>query len=292
MGTATPLNLKTKNVLVTGGSRGLGHAIIKQLGAEQANVLFCSRTENDLLTAADELKRLFNPPQRLLAQRCDIAKEKDVVALFERLDAEFASLYAVINNAGVQKPIGAFDQADWKEWRKTVETNLFGTALVCRHAIPFLKRSGCGKIINLSGGGAATQRPNFSAYAASKAAVVRLTETLAAELREFNIDVNAVAPGALNTRLLDEMVAAGANKVGPKAHADALQQAASGGHSIEKAARLCVYLASPASDGITGKLISAQWDSWSELQQHRDILDSSDVYTIRRILPKDRGYDW
>lgn len=292
MDTATALNLNGRNVLVTGGSRGLGRAIVKELGAQRANVLFCSQTEKQLLAASDELKAFFPPPQRLIAQVCDISEEKEVTQLFKRLTAEFDTLYAVVNNAGVQRPIGGFDQADWSAWRRTIEVNLLGTALVCRHAIPFLKAVGCGKIVNLSGGGAATPRARFSAYAASKAAVVRLTEVLAEELREFHIDVNAVAPAALNTRLLDEIVAAGADKAGAGSYAQAIQQLAEGGYPIEQAARLCVYLASPASDGITGKLISAQWDRWSELQQHRELLQSSDIYTLRRIVPKDRGYDW
>jgi len=292
MDTATALNLNGRNVLVTGGSRGLGRAIVKELGAQRANVLFCSQTEKQLLAASDELRAFFPPPQRLIAQVSDISQEKEVAQLFKRLTAEFDTLYAVVNNAGIQEPIGCFDQADWSAWRRTIEVNLLGTALVCRHAIPFLKDAGCGKIVNLSGGGAATPRARFSAYAASKAAVVRLTEVLAEELREFHIDVNAVAPAALNTRLLDEIVAAGADKAGAGSYAQAIQQLAEGGYPIEQAARLCVYLASPASDGITGKLISAQWDRWSDLQQHRELLQSSDIYTLRRIVPKDRGYDW
>ena len=292
MDIGTSLNLEGKSVLVTGGSRGLGRATVKEFGAQGANVLFCSKTEEQLLAASDVLKAFFPPPQRLVAQVCDVSQEKEVVQLFKRLTAEFETLYAVINNAGVQAPIAAFEQADWSAWRRTIEVNLLGTALVCRHAIPFFKTAGHGKIVNLSGGGAATPRARFSAYAASKAAVVRLTEVLAEELREFHIDVNAVAPGALNTRLLDEIIAAGADRAGAESYAQAERQLTEGGYSIDQAARLCVYLASPESDGITGKLISAQWDSWRELQQHRELLQSSDIYTLRRIVPKDRGYHW
>jgi len=292
MGTEKALNLDGNSVLVTGGSRGLGRGIVKELGEQGANVLFCSRSEKHLLATSDELKAFFRPPQRLVAQVCDISQEKEVAQLFKRLTAEFDTLHAVINNAGVQEPIGLFDQVDWLAWRRTIEVNLLGAALVCRHAIPLFKARNCGKIVNLSGGGAATPRAYFSAYAASKAAVVRLTDTLAEELHDFHIDVNAVAPGPLNTRLLDEVIAAGAEKAGLQNYEHALRQRADGGYPIDDAARLCVYLVSSASDGITGKLISAQWDPWSKLQQHRELLQSSDVYTLRRIVPKDRGYDW
>jgi NAD(P)-dependent dehydrogenase (short-subunit alcohol dehydrogenase family) len=292
MGPATTIKLNGRNVLITGGSRGLGRAMVKEFGADGANVLFCSQSEKQLVATCEELKSFFPPPQKLLAQVCDISQEKEIAQLFKRLAAEFGTLYAVINNAGVQGPIGAFDEADWSAWCRTIETNLLGTALVCRHAIPLFKAAGCGKVVNLSGGGAATPRARFSAYAASKAGVVRLTEILAEELRDFRIDVNAVAPGPLNTRLLDEVIAAGADKAGAQNYAQAVEQRTEGGYPIDDAARLCVYLASPASDGITGKLISAQWDPWSELQQHRELLQSSDIYTLRRIVPKDRGYDW
>jgi len=153
-----------------------------------------------------------------------------------------------------------------------------------------MKRVGRGKIINLSGGGATTPLPRISAYAASKAAIVRLTETLAEELREFTIAVNAVAPGALNTRLLDEVLAAGSDVVGKEFYEKSLKQRDSGGAPLEKAARLCVYLASEVSDGITGKLISAPWDPWESLHEYREQLAKSDVYTLRRIVPEDRGF--
>jgi NAD(P)-dependent dehydrogenase (short-subunit alcohol dehydrogenase family) len=292
MGPATAITLSGRNVLITGGSRGLGRAMVKEFGAGGANVLFCSQSEKQLVATCEELKSSFPPPQKLAAQVCDISNEKEVGQLFEKLANEFGSLYGVINNAGVQEPIGFFEKVDWHAWLRTIEINLLGTALVCRHAIPILKANGCGKIVNLSGGGAAGPRARFSAYAASKAAVVRMTETLAEELRDFHIDVNAVAPGPLNTRLLDEVIAAGADNAGAQNYAQALQQRTEGGYPIDDAARLCVYLASPASDGITGKLISAQWDPWSELQKHRELLQSSDIYTLRRIVPKDRGYDW
>jgi NAD(P)-dependent dehydrogenase (short-subunit alcohol dehydrogenase family) len=134
--------------------------------------------------------------------------------------------------------------------------------------------------------------PFFSAYAASKAAVVRYVETLALELIEHGIDCNSIAPGALNTRLLDEVLAAGPDRVGKAFYEASLKQKATGGDSPEQAAELCVFLASTASDGITARLISAKWDPWGELPRYRDDLAGSDLYTLRRIVPADRGKDW
>jgi len=150
---------------------------------------------------------------------------------------------------------------------------------------------GYGKIVQLSGGGATNPLPGLSAYAASKAAVVRFAETLAQELREHHVDVNSVAPGALNTRMLDEVLAAGPELVGQGFYERALEQQRTGGVPLERGAALAVWLASAASDGVTAKLLSAVWDPWSELPQHLDDL-ASDVYTLRRIVPGDRGLDW
>jgi 3-oxoacyl-[acyl-carrier protein] reductase len=170
-----------------------------------------------------------------------------------------------------------------------VRVNLFGTVLMCRAVIPLLRRRGFGKIVNLSGGGATAPLPFLSAYAASKAAVVRLTETLAHELKDARIDVNALAPGALNTRLLDEVLAAGPEKIGAEFHRRALRQRDEGGAPLDKGAELCVFLASAESDGISGRLLSALWDDWRALPARREELERSDVYTLRRIVPADRA---
>jgi 3-oxoacyl-[acyl-carrier protein] reductase len=134
--------------------------------------------------------------------------------------------------------------------------------------------------------------PFQSAYAASKAAVVRFGETLAEEVRPFGITVNAVAPGMLNTRLLDEVLAAGPEKVGQDYYDRAVEQKARGGAPIERAAELCVYLASAESGGISGKLIAAIWDPWETLDERASELQESDIYTLRRIVPADRGKSW
>lgn len=144
----------------------------------------------------------------------------------------------------------------------------------------------------LVAGGATAPLPFISAYAASKAAVVRLTETLSEEVKDFGVDINAVAPGALNTRLMDEVLEAGQESVGESFYQSTIKQQAGGGTSLEKGAELCVYLASEKSNGITGKLISAVWDSWSEFDNHRKDIETTDIYTLRRIVTTDRGMDW
>jgi NAD(P)-dependent dehydrogenase (short-subunit alcohol dehydrogenase family) len=198
----------------------------------------------------------------------------------------------LVNNAGVYGPIGRIEDNDWDEWMQAIRINLFGTVLMCRAILPHLREQGYGKIINLSGGGATAPLPRFSSYAASKAAVVRFSETLAEEVREHRIDVNAIAPGPLNTRLLHQVLQAGPERTGQAFYERSLKQREEGGAPLDKGAALAAFLASEASDGITGRLLSAVWDKWAELPAQRSYLDKSDIYTLRRIVPEDRGQKW
>src|SRR5262249_1815502 len=141
-------------------------------------------------------------------------------------------------------PLGPVEENDWADWVRAVSINLFGTVLMCRATLPALREQGYGKIVNLSGGGATAPLPRLSAYAASKAAVVRFTETLAEEVRESRIDVNAIAPGALNTRLLDQVLQAGPGRVGQGFYDRAVKQQAEGGVPLARGAELAVFLAS------------------------------------------------
>ncbi len=287
------MKLANRNAIVTGGSQGLGRAIVEAFVREGASVLFCARdpqVANE--TAAAIRTHAQRTGQLVIAQGCDVSSPEQVEGLFALADEAFGTLHVLVNNAGVYGPKGPSDEVDFEEWRRCVDINLHGTLLPCRAAMRRFKASRYGKIVNLSGGGATNPMPNVSAYAASKAAVVRLTETLALELQPFAVDVNAVAPGALNTRLLDEVLAAGPEAVGADFYGRSLKQAREGGVPLSFGADLCVYLASAESDGVTGKLISAKWDPWKRLHEYRAELGSSDIYALRRITPEDRGKNW
>ena len=286
------MKLTGLNAIVTGSNQGLGLEIATAFVREGASVAICARDESKLGPAAEALRAIAPPGARVQAQRCDVSNPGEVSTFVEEAIRGLGSIQILVNNAGVYGPKGASETVDFDEWRRALEINIHGVFLPSRAIIPHLKAQGRGKIINLSGGGATAPLPFLSAYAASKAAVVRLTETLAEELRSHAIDVNAVAPGALNTRLLDEVLDAGPETVGAGFYEKALKQKESGGASLEVAASLCVWLASGESDGITGKLISAPWDPWKELAARREQLAKSDIYTLRRIVPEDRGAKW
>jgi NAD(P)-dependent dehydrogenase (short-subunit alcohol dehydrogenase family) len=188
--------------------------------------------------------------------------------------------------------MGRIDEIDWAEWLRAMDININGSVLPIRAVLPHFKQQRYGKIVQLSGGGATNPLPRITAYAASKAAIVRLAESLALDVKEDGIDVNCIAPGALNTRLLTQLLEAGPEAVGATFY-DRMKVIADGAHTpLEVGARLAVFLGSAESDGITGKLISAPWDPWETFQRHRRDLDTTDVYTLRRIVPKDRGLTW
>jgi NAD(P)-dependent dehydrogenase (short-subunit alcohol dehydrogenase family) len=286
------MKLKGRKILITGASQGFGLAVAEQCVVEGADVAVCARSRDKIEQVGAALRARATGGQRVVAAVADVSIAKDVEGLVARADGELDGLDGLVNNAGIYGPKGPIEDVDWTEWVRAIEINLYGTVLPCRAVLPIFRRRGGGKIVNLSGGGATAPLPRLSAYAASKAAVVRFTETLSEELAGSNIDVNAVAPGALNTRLLDEVLAAGPDKVGAVFYDRALKQKRDGGAPLDKGAALCTFLLSADSDGIRGRLLSALWDPWAELPSRRAELEGSDIYTLRRIVPKDRGRDW
>lgn len=282
------MKLAGLNALITGGSQGLGKVIAEHFLREGANVALCARGEKELAATRDELAGKF-PARKVFTQPCNVASEEQVDALVAFAAQQLGPLHALVLNAGIYGPMGSTESVSLDEWRRALDINLYGVLLPCRAVIPQFKQAGRGKIVILSGGGATNPLPNISAYAASKAAVVRLMETLAEELRPHHVDVNAIAPGALATRLVDEVLAAGPEKVGAAFYEKNRQWKEKGATPLELGAGLAVYLASAESDGITGKLISAQWDPWRTLHEYRDELAQSDIYCLRRIVPEDRG---
>jgi 3-oxoacyl-[acyl-carrier protein] reductase len=284
------MKLRNLNALITGGSQGLGKVIAEFFLREGANVVICSRGEKELLVTHGDLAKNF-PTQKVSAKMCDVSNESQVNELVAFALGELGSLQVLVLNAGIYGPMGATESVSLDEWRRAMDINLYGVLLPSRALIPHFKKAGRGKIIVLSGGGATNPLPNISAYAASKAAVIRLMETLAEELKSFHVDVNAIAPGALKTRFVEQVLAAGADKVGTAFFEKNKKWSEDGAVPLELGASVAVYISCAESDGISGKLISAQWDPWEKLHEFKGDLEG-DIYTLRRIVPKDRGKTW
>jgi NAD(P)-dependent dehydrogenase (short-subunit alcohol dehydrogenase family) len=278
--------------IITGANQGLGLEIARQYVEAGASLMLCARDQRLLEQASDKLRALAGPDQKIVSVPADISKEEDVRALFNATMSDLGECHILVNNAGIYGPKGEIESVDWSEWVRAMEINVMGSVLMCRAVLEHFKAQKYGKIIQLSGGGATNPLPRISAYAASKAAIVRFAETLAEEVRGSGIDVNCIAPGALNTRMLQEILVAGPGKVGQAFYDRSLKQKETGGAPIETGAGLAVFLASAGSDGITGKLISAVWDNWEQWPEHRDELSASDAYTLRRIAGRDRGFTW
>lgn len=227
--------LTGRTALITGGTQGLGLQIARDyLAAGVAGVYVCGRNPDALQGALRELRGAAGPGQKVLGEVADVSSPGDVDRVVAAASSGLGGVTILVSNAGVYGPKGTIDGVDWPEWARAVEINLFGSVLPARALVPQFRERRYGKIVQLSGGGATNPLPGLSAYAASKAAVVRFAETLAEELREHRVDVNAIAPGALNTRMLDEVLAAGPQAVGQAFYDRALEQQRSGGVPLER----------------------------------------------------------
>ncbi len=289
------MQLQNKTALITGGSRGIGKTVARAFLREGANVMLAARSGEELKAAREELAREAGAKKgeagggrregenRIAICAADVSSEEDVEKLVGETLKRFSKIDILVNGAGIYGPIGPSERVDFEKWKQTFEINVFGTFKMFQEVAPHMMKRKKGKIINFSGGGDGPF-PRFSAYSASKASVVRLTETLAAEMKEYNIDINAIAPGGVNTTFLDQALAAGAQATGEERYKALLKQKEEGGVPPEKTAELCVFLASAASDGLSGKLLSAVWDDWRSWKPSdiKDIM-KGDRYNLRRV---------
>ena len=281
--------LENKCALITGGSAGLGYEISKAFLKAGCDIFITGRDEEKLKRALNQLS-LEYPQRKIKALSSDVSSEKDCEHIIDSFIGEFKRIDILVNNAGVYGPFGSISKDNWKDWKEAIKINLFGSVYLASLVSELMKQNNFGKIIQLSGGGATNPLPYISSYAASKAAVVRYIETLAVELEEFNIDVKAIAPGALNTSLLDDILKNGKGKIDEKFYEKQLELKKTGGVSMNYGVDLCLFLASEKSNGLTGKLISALWDNYKDWMKNIDEVTNSDLYTIRRIVGKDRNF--
>jgi NAD(P)-dependent dehydrogenase (short-subunit alcohol dehydrogenase family) len=277
-------------VLITGASRGLGAHLTRTFWDAGWNIALVARGHKDLCCLIDNLTG--HGGQESMIFPCDLNNPGAVSALVKELCEKLPRLDLLVNNAAIHGPIGPLVTNNLLAWNEAIQVNLLSPVALCHGLSSLIANSGGGSIINLSGGGATGPRANFTAYASSKSALVRFSETLAQELLPQNIRVNCIAPGAMKTALLEEVVASGVNSSGKREFEIAEKVVAEGGASMDKVADLALFLASSASIGITGKLISAVWDNWSEWPSHLEELSKSDAYTLRRIAGRDRGFAW
>jgi NAD(P)-dependent dehydrogenase (short-subunit alcohol dehydrogenase family) len=278
------MNFKNKKIVITGGSLGIGLAIAKQLAIEGATIIIAARNDEELAFAKKELLDLTSRDH--YAYRVDVSKWTDVKIFAEWVEVEIGVIDGLVNCAGIYGPIGKTVDIEPEEILKTIEINLMGTIHMCGAFCKLFSNDNKKKIVNFSGGGAVYPFPNYSAYALSKVAIVRLTENLALELADDNFDVNCVAPGFVNTRLHAQTLKAGVEKVGVDFYEKTIKQLYDGATPVEKAVNLTSFLLSEESDGITGKIISAVWDDYTKEEIQTKLKYDKDFATLKRIDEK------
>jgi NAD(P)-dependent dehydrogenase (short-subunit alcohol dehydrogenase family) len=268
------MTLQGRRILVTGGSQGIGREVARAAAEAGAEVVVAARGEAAVHEVVAEL-----PGDGHRGVVLDVALE----ASWEAAVADVGRpLHGLVTAAGVLAPIGPTGSFPPHELLHTLQVNLYGTYLALHFCLPALRAAGDAAIVTFSGGGATSPLPRFDAYAASKAATVRLTENVAHDLAEEGITANAIAPGFVATRIQNAVLEAGPERAG-RAYADTQRRLGEGGVPPRAAADLAVFLLSGEARAISGKLISAQWDDWRDPEFRARLIADPDLATLRRI---------
>jgi NAD(P)-dependent dehydrogenase (short-subunit alcohol dehydrogenase family) len=256
-----------KRALITGGSRGIGFAVAEALAARGYELVLVARDPDALERAVAGL-----PGSGHTARAFDVSDERAWATL------ELDELHGLVCAAAVLEPIGTLGEYDLGAFRRTLEVNVCGTLFAIDRCLKPL-RAGGGAVVTFSGGGGTGPMPRYDAYAASKAAVVRLSENLAIALSP--LPVNCVAPGFIATGIHEATLAAGPDRAGAAYYERTRRELRDGGVPVGEAAELvCTLLEDPR---FTGKLISAQWDPWREPSFRERLAADSGLGTLRRI---------
>ncbi len=253
---------------------GIGRAVCEALARSGVEVIVAAR---GLDAIGETVSALGGEPHR--GVQLDVASDD---AWRDALRTIGGPLHGLVAAAGVLGPIGTIDQIEPAAFRATLEVNLVGTMLALHHCLELLAASG-GAAVTFSGGGSTSPLPHYDAYAASKAAVVRLTENVAAVAGERGVRVNCIAPGFVVTRIHEGTLSAGAEAVGEAYYEQTKQELARGGVPATEAAELACFLLSVEAAGIHGKLISAPWDPWRDEDFRGRLREDRNLATLRRI---------
>ena len=274
------MKLENRVALITGAGRGIGRAIAGAFAAEGAKLALAARTRAEL----DETARMVeNTGAETLVVLADVTDESDVKAMVEQTLARFQTIDILVNSAGIAGPVGPVQANDVSEWVRTVQVNLIGSFLCCHAVLPVMLEQDRGRIVNLSGAGATNAWRDMSAYCSSKAAVVRLTETMSLELADTNVRVNVLGPGSVHTRMWEEILEGGTAAGNRELRERGELVTTGGGASIDRAAELAVYLASDELGELNGRLISATSEGFPFSGETVQRIMSTEAFMIRRV---------
>lgn len=265
-----------KSILITGAGRGIGKRFALGFAAKGARVGLLARSKSELNAAKLEIEHAGG---NALAIEADVRNYEQMSVAADRMKARFGGIDILICAAAIHGPIGPFVDAEPKAWASAVDINLTGVAHSLQVALPGMIARRSGKIIVLSGGGAAYGRPNFSAYAASKAAVARFVETVAEEVHAHNVQINLLGPGGAYTHMTDEIILAG-DLAGDKEVDEAKKVRTTGGIPPERQLELAAFLASARSNHISGKFLHVK-DNFKKLEKVAP--ENPEMFTLRRV---------
>lgn len=242
------MNVKDKIVLITGSTRGIGNAIAREFLMGGAKVVICgSKLENAIKSTKDLIEELNIPEENMLPVGINMKDSEDIKRVVEEVINKWGKVDVLINNAGITSNVSLLDSTD-EEFREMFDINFFGVVSLIREVVKYMKDTG-GSIINTSSMVGTYGGRNQSAYASSKFAINGLTKSLAKELGMYNIRVNAVSPGVVETDMVKE-------NVSEEMKAGLLRMTPLGKMAVPKdLAGIYLYLASDASSFTTGQVI-------------------------------------
>jgi NAD(P)-dependent dehydrogenase (short-subunit alcohol dehydrogenase family) len=270
---------KAVSVLVTGAGRGIGKRLAIGFASRGARVGLLARSKPELDLCHLEIEHGGGTALRM---RADVADYEQVSAAVERMQVHFgAPVQVLVCAAAIQGVVGPFAESNPKNWTEVLQTNLVGVMNACRVVLPEMIQRRQGKIIVLIGGTGSQARPNFAAYAATKSAVVSFVESVAEEVRDHNVQINCLVPGASYTHMTDQVLAAG-ERAGWREIEEAQQVRLTGGVPAEKQSALAWFLASEQSNHISGRVIHVL-DDWKRL---REGSLKPEQYMLRRVQQK------
>ncbi|MBM4175811.1 MAG: SDR family oxidoreductase [Ignavibacteria bacterium] len=194
------INLKGKTVLITGGSRGIGKACVEYFIRAGANVALTYRVRDD--RANELITNLSSQTKKIKAYKCSLESESDIISTVDKVFVDFSSIDILVSNAGIWE-YGDAEKMTLENWNRTLAINLTGSMLFTREVIPFMKKIGGGKIIIITSTAGQRGEAFHSHYAASKGALISYVKSLSTELAQYNILVNSVAPGWVDTEMCD-----------------------------------------------------------------------------------------
>ncbi|MGH2602221.1 MAG: SDR family NAD(P)-dependent oxidoreductase, partial [Dehalococcoidia bacterium] len=264
----------------TGGGRGIGRGIAEAFAAEGAAVAVLARSTDQL---AETVARIEQAGGRGLAVTGDVRDRHDVEQAVAETERQIGPITVLVNNAGITGPFAPIWAADPDEWWRTQEVHLHGTFLCTRTVLPGMMARGEGRIITIASRAAEQGRPNTSAYGIAKAAQLRFTESLAAEVGSQGIRAFVLHPGFVDTQFADEpLVREDAQRWVPDfiARLKELKRNPTSGNPITQVMSLCVFLASGRGDGLSGRYLSIDDDA-EELARNAATIQQEDLYTLR-----------